>query len=324
VSSVSAMTSAAGHGVRFLPSVAGLVLQGIGQHRLLTTRQAQVLYLPDVSLRYTQRVLAELRNAGLIDKAHAAHGTALWFATPQGRLLLRSQSRLESQADHDTPWQNGGLLRARTLALNDAGIAFVKAARERDGDECDAFSWHHEIAHSVASTRRHGRERQQLIADALLSYGEPRRDQGMVLHQRFIELDLPTSPAWELAVKLAKYKLLHHCQALAARPDGSTESIWRSRYRTFPQILVILAGQDPVTARRRIEHLVALWHSDSATRDLEQVPLHLVTLEQLISDGPYAPIFTNADQPEQPENWLGHKLDGRSEQEGVYDDRCRT
>ncbi len=290
------------HGIRFLPSVAALVLQGLGQHRLLTTRQVQVLHLPAVSLRYTQRVLAELQSAGLVDRAHAAHGKALWYPTGEGRLLLRSKSRLESRGDHGSPWQTDSVLRAHTLALNDTGIAFVKAARER-GDECDAFSWRHDIAHPLTPPRQ-GREQQWQVADALLSYLEV-PDGDPVLRQRFIEIDLATTSAERLAEKLARYKLLHHCRAPAARPGEPTEPIWRSHYRTFPQVLVVLAGQEPADARRRVRHLSALWRSDPATRDLDAIPLHFVTLEQLTRHGPYAPVFITAKEPEQDRDWLG-------------------
>jgi hypothetical protein len=290
------------HGIWFLPAVAALVLQGLGKHRLLTTRQVQVLHLPDVSLRYTQRVLAELQGAGLVDHAHAAHGKALWYPTAEGRLLLRSKSRLESRGDHGSSWQTDSLLRAHTLALNEAGIAFVKAARAR-GDECDAFSWRHEVAHALAPPRQ-GREQQWLVADALLSYLEVRGGES-VLHQWFIELNLATTSAELFAEKLAKYKLLHHCREPAPRPGEPGELIWRSHYRTFPRVLVVLAGQEPADVQRRVRHLSALWRSDPATRGLDTIPLHFVTLEQLVSDGPYAPIFVSAKDPEQRENWLG-------------------
>ena len=245
---------------------------------------------------------ARLQKAGLVDRARAAHGTGLWFPTPEGRLLLRSKSRLESSSDHNTPWQTDSVLREHTLALNEAGIAFDKAARAR-GDECDAFSWRHEIAHALTPPRQ-GREQQWLVADALLSYLEV-RDGESVLHQRFIELNLATTSAEPLAEKLVKYTLLHHCRAPATRPGEPGELIWRSHYRTFPQVLVVLAGQEPADARRRIRHSSALWRSDPATRVLDAIPLHFVTLEQLTSDGPYAPIFISAKDPERRENWLG-------------------
>jgi len=94
------------HGIRFLPSVAALVLQGLGQHRLLTARQVQVLHLPDVSLRYTQRVLAELQGsprlsapaASALTEAQATDGVVvsvatlidLWYVTQTTKKLTAS------------------------------------------------------------------------------------------------------------------------------------------------------------------------------------------------------------------------------------------
>jgi Replication-relaxation len=286
------------HGIRFLPSVAALVLQGLGQHRLLTTHQVQVLHLADVSLRYTQRVLAELQRLGLADRVHAAHGAALWFATAEGRLLLRAKSRLEAQGDHNAPWQTNGMLRSHTLALNDAGIAFVKAARAR-GDECDAFSWRHEIAHPLTPPRQ-GREQQWLVADALLSYLEV-RDGESVLRQRFIELNLATTSAERLAAKLARYKL-----------QGDLRAGGRAhRARLALALPHVPAGPRrprrprPAEARRRIRHLISIGRSDPATQGLDAIPLHFVTLQQLTRHGPHAPIFITAKEPEQDRDWLG-------------------
>ena len=112
---------------------------------------------------------------------------------------------------------------------------------------------------------RQGREQQWLVADALLSYLEV-TDGDPVLRQRFIEIDLATVFAERLAEKLAIYKLLHHCRAPAARPGEPTEPIWCSHYRAFPQVFVVLAGQEPADARRRTRHLIYLWRSDPATQ----------------------------------------------------------
>jgi hypothetical protein len=308
-------------GIRFLPSVAALVLQSLDRHRLLTARQVQVLHLPGVSLRYTQRVLAELHKTGLIERALAAHRTALWFPTSNRQLLLRSKGRLDSHGHRDPLQKMPGALREHTHALNETGIAFVKTARAR-GDECDAFSWRHDVAYPLTPARQ-GHKQQWLIADALLSYLEDQH-RDPILHQRFIELNLPTHSSERLATKLAKYTLLHHSLTPAEQPGEPPEPTWTSRNRTFPQLLVVLAGQQPTAARRRIRHLIALSRTDPATRGLKPIPLHFVTLEQLNSDGPYAPIFTNADEPEQPESWLGNELDDTSGQTVARRDRCTT
>ena len=125
------------------------------------------------------------------------------------------------------------------------------------------------------------------------------------LHQRFIELDLGRVTAWQRAAKLGAYKRLHHSRAPAGPPGGPAEPLWRSSYDALPWVLVVLAGQDPAAARRRIGSLIPFWRSDPATRGLEAVPLHCVILEQLVSEGPYAPIFTSAGDPERPEDWRG-------------------
>lgn len=121
--------------------------------------------------------------------------------------------------------------------------------------ECDAFSWRHEIAHPLTPPRQ-GHEQQWLVADALLSYLEVRNGES-ILRQRFIELNLATTSTEQLAAKLAKYKLLHNCTAPTAQPGEPTEPLWRSHYRTFPQLLVVLAGQTPAHAQRRVRHLIS-------------------------------------------------------------------
>jgi hypothetical protein len=289
--------------VRFLPPVAAVMLQGLGQHRLLTARQAHALHMPSVSLRYTQRVLAELQQAGLAARALARHGTALWFPTPAGHAALHSAGHSSSKVHAANPGDVTWTLRAHIHAVNETGIAFVNAARAR-GDECDAFSWLHDVAHPLTPARQ-GRKQQWLIADALLNYTETQHEQP-VLHQRFIAVDRATSHASQLVRRLATYKLLHQCSQSASQPVKATEFQWREHYRSFPGVLVVLADQDPAAAQRRIRSLVALWRSDPTTRGLEEIALYLTTLDLLIRHGPCAPIFTNASQPEHFQDWLGH------------------
>ena len=288
--------------VRFLPPVAAVILQSIHRHRLLSARQVHVLHLPGVSLRYTQRVLSELHRAGLTERVRAAHGTALWSTTTAGKALLRSGGHHDPPRHPRAP-RPAAVTREHVHALNETGIAFVKAARAR-GDECDASSWLHNLAHPIDPPRQ-GRKQRWLIPDALLSYVD---HQDGRLHQRFIELDLGNGTASQLATQLGAYKLLHHCRA-PTRPAGEPgEALWRSSYNTFPCVLVVLAGQDPTAAHRRIQSLIAFWRSDPATRALETVPLHCVTLEQLLNGGPYALIFASASDPDRPRNWLGNPM----------------
>jgi Replication-relaxation len=291
--------SAGADRVRFLPPVAAEILQGLCQHRLLSTRQVHALYMPDVSLRYTQRILTELHHAELTDRTHASHGAALWSPTTDGRAIARyTNPHQPSRRHHGALRPPAGLTRTHTLAVNETGIAFVNAARARH-DECHALSWHHDVGHPIPA--RDGRKDHLLITAALLTYIEI-HEGAAVPHQRFIELDDGTLAAERLAEKLAAYKLLHHD---APQTTGQRRTGWRSRYRTFPWVLVVLAAQHPDTTQPRIQTLTALWHTDLATQHLPTIPMHSVTLEQLTRHGPYAPIFTSANHPGQPQNWLG-------------------
>jgi len=295
------MSAAAGR-VRFLPPIAAQVLQGLCQHQLLSTRQIHVLHMPGVSLRYTQRILAELHQAALTERIPAPHGAALWCPTPDGRSLARCTNSHELPSRHRGALRPpAGLSRPHILEINETGIAFVNTARTRQ-DECNALSWHHDVAHPITPTRPHHKD--QLVTAALLTYVEIHKGTA-IPHQRFIELDRGTLPTEQLAEKLAAYKLLHnHGSQTTGQPTG-----WRSLYRTFPWVLVVLAAQHPATTERRIQNLTALWHTDPATQHLPTIPMHFVTLDQLTRHGPYAPIFTSANEPEHPQNWLGETGD---------------
>jgi hypothetical protein len=174
---------------RALSTVAVEVLESLHQHRLLTVRQVHALHTPSTLPRWTYRILAGLAERGLADHVTGPHRQGLWFLTAQGADTIQAAGTLaEPRRRITTPEQAAGPLRAHTLAVNDTGIAFVKAARERDGDGCGPLSWRHEIAHPyIAGRGRNGTH--LLIADALLSYLQAAPDESLILHQRFIELD---------------------------------------------------------------------------------------------------------------------------------------
>jgi hypothetical protein len=194
--------------------------------------------------------------------------------------------------------QAAGPLRAHTLAVNDTAIAFVNAARERDGDDCGALSWRHEIAHPYRDGRgRHGTH--LLIADALLSYLQA-TDKSLTLQQRFIELDRGTIPPEQLATKLTRYAQLHNYRG----NDPGSAPLWQNYYRTFPAVLVVLADQSQAAARRRIQRTIALYRSDPTSGRHAAVPVSFTTLTELAARGPFAPIFIDAEQPDHFTDWL--------------------
>jgi hypothetical protein len=287
------------------PTVAIEVLQSLHQHRLLTVRQVHDLHTPRALRRWTHRVLTGLADRGLAEQATGPRRQGLWFITARGADTLQAAGTLaETRRRLTTPAQAVGLLRAHTLAVNDTGIAFVKAARERDGDGCDPLSWRHEIAHPYTAPRGHNGAH-LLVADALLSYQQTAPDESLILHQRFIELDRGTIPPDQLAAKLARYAQLQDYKPKPTTPDVPDGPLWRVYYRAFPPVLVVLADQTPAAARTRIQRVIALHRSDPAQARYGTPPASFVTLADLAARGPFAPIFIPAEQPDHYEDWLG-------------------
>jgi hypothetical protein len=285
-----------------LPDIAVRVLESLHQHRLLTVRQVHAMHTADARLGFTRRILASLADHGLATRTTGAQRAGLWFITAHGEQTIRAAGSLvEPRRRVPNPAQAAGPLRAHTLAVNEVGIAFVRAAREREGDSCGALSWRHEIAHPFKDPR--GRQQAHLlIADSLLSYLSVADDETIALRQRFVELDRGTIPPDQLASKLARYTRLHN---YVPANDPAGKPAWRAHYRAFPAVLVVFANLTPEHARRRIQKTIALYRSDPERTAGAKPPISFATLDQLSTRGPFAPIFISIDHPERFENWLG-------------------
>jgi hypothetical protein len=240
--------------------------------------------------------------------SRARTGNPLAVVHNRGRGRCRRESagpRAEQRRRVTTQAQAEGLLRKHTLAVNDVGIAFTLAARER-GDECGPDSWRHEIAHpiSAGSVRK---PPQLVVADALLTYLQTADDGALALHQRFIELDRGTArPAEQLAAKITRYtRLRYYTPTSAVAPDAPAEPLWRRYYRAWPHLLVVLADQSPRRIQQRIQRTVALYESDPGKDHRIAIPVSFVSLDDLMDTGPFSPVFVTADDPERKVNWLG-------------------
>jgi hypothetical protein len=186
-------------------------------------------------------------------------------------------------------------LQAHTPAVNDAGICFLEAARERS-DEFSPFSWRHEVSHPLSRAR--GRRRRTLVADGVFTYllldGE-----GVAIEQRFLELDRATLSVDRLAAELARYAELHRLSGA----DG--EPLWRERYPLFPPVhCVLTGGRRAVLERRRATTIAMLGTDPRFTREPEMT-VSICLLEDLEREGPFAPIFRDASDPARPVDWLG-------------------
>jgi GH24 family phage-related lysozyme (muramidase) len=291
--------SRAGHlAQRPLPAVAVDMLESVHQHRLLSTAQLHALHTPNAGSRWTQWLLEQLERRGLVSFVRHCGAGKLWYLTGRGAGAVEQlPDRAEARRKPIGAEQAAGPLRAHTLQVNDAGIAFVEAARE-PGHECGPLSWRHEIAHPIG--RPPGQRRGELlIADALLTYLIPDGEEAGV-HYRFLELDRATLPAQALAAKLARYARLHRFA-----PEGQREPAWRAHYPAFPPVLCLLTGQPRARLERRREHVLALCQADRELARAPHISISIALLEDLQQRGPFAQVFLELGDPGHSVDWLG-------------------
>lgn len=200
--------------------------------------------------------------------------------------------------------QAAGALQHHTLAVNDAGLAFLRAARERGDGEFTWRSWRHELAHPIAAGGP--RSRPVVIPDAVLGYPVTPPDGRLALHHRFLELDRATIPIEQLAHKLARYTRLYHHTTPPQAPGGEARPAWRERYPRFPRILVLFAGRPRPALERRLRTLLALCASNPELQDTPDVEISFGLLNDLVHDGPWAPVVLPAAHPDHWTDWLGH------------------
>jgi hypothetical protein len=279
-----------------LPETTIEILASLAQHRVLTTEQVREIHLPGNHARWAQQVLGRLRSAELVAFSRPPNsGQRLWFATERGVRLAREAHALEGKPRPLQAAEVAGQLQAHTLAVNEVGIAFLRAARER-GDECGPLAWRHEVAHPLSRGR--GRRRRTLFADAVLTY--LREEDGcLALEQRFLELDRATLTVDRLVAELARYAELHR-----AKGSGG-EAMWKERYPRFPKVHCVLAGAPRPALERRRSSTLALLRSHPQLAGARGPRISICLLEDLRARGPFAPIFRKLSDPGRAVDWLG-------------------
>lgn len=276
------------------------ILGSLCQHRVLSTPQLQAIHLPEYGERWSQRVMAGLAEDGLVDFVGLPGGLRhqprrLWFATERGVDAARAAGVLDGRAHVLSAEQVIGPLQAHTLAVNDAGISFLAAARER-GDEFGPMAWRHEVAHPLPRPRG-ARARKRIVSDAVLTYLRVSAEE-IVVEQRFLELDRSTLSVDRLGAELGRYVSLY----LSSGADG--EPTWRSWYPWFPPVLCVLAGASRVALERRREAVCALLGADPGFEGAEGVSIRICLAADLAAEGPFAPIFIDARRPGASVSWL--------------------
>jgi hypothetical protein len=210
------------------------MLECVYQHRLLSTAQLHALYRDGLSMRRTQRALAAMERVGWLASVRQPGGMKLWFVTERGADAVESiGNRAELRRKVVPPEQAAGPLQTHTLAVNEVGVAFVRAARERDPDEFGPLAWRNEIAHPVARPRgRRGVE--MLIADAELTYVRVAPDRGVDLEWALVELDRATMALETLVAKLGRSVRLYEYSGPPDKRRIGTGAVWREHYPLHP------------------------------------------------------------------------------------------
>lgn len=297
--------SAAERSLPRLGPTAVTVIESVNQHRLLSTRQIHALHIPQASLRWAQNLTARLRALGLAASTPLPGGLRLWHLTPEGvRVAETIPSRAETRRKVISPEQAAGPLQEHTIAVNDVGLAFVRAARER-GDECGPFDWFHEVAHSLGPAPGR-RTSEQLIADAVLTY-QAERGRSTSIDYRFVELDRANRSSADLARRLGRYARLYR-RTIPAQSGRGAVALWSRLYPVFPTVLVVLAGRprDRLEDRRRT--VLALCAEDPDLAETPEVEVSVCLLDDLAERGPFAPICRTLTAPGKPVDWLGEEV----------------
>ncbi|MHB1467609.1 MAG: replication-relaxation family protein [Solirubrobacteraceae bacterium] len=289
---------------RWLPAVSAAILESLYQHLLLSSGQIHRMHTPTASASWSSRTLTTLRRHGLVSFQRATGDGSVYFLTEEGaRAVERIAARTLARRKPISAKHAAGPLRAHTLAVNDTGIAFMQAARQR-GDDFGPLAWQHEVAHPVDSRRG-----QLLIADALLSYLRYGANGQLIFESRLLELDRATLASETLAGKLSRYaKLYRYTRA------GQNTPAWRARYPIFPGVLCVLAGAPAAALQRRRDVVLALCREDPQLKTTPEIELTIGLLSDLKTEGPYAAIWRQPDKASLV-NWLGESPARTEDQE---------
>ena len=284
------------------------------QHRLLTPGQVHALHMPTASLRWTQHILASSRARVLADCGGPTRTRAVVPHQPWRRDDPDQPARTPSPL---APYHARPGIRPptrHTLAVNDTGIAFVKAARERTqttaGPSPGATR-----SHTHSPTAR-GAGRSSPTRCSPTSRPPPTSrshstsgSSSSTAARSHPSSSPPSSPATPSSATTHPPPLNAPQRAVVAR-----------LYRTFPAVLVVLADQTPAHARRRIQRVIALYRTDPTQSRYGTVPISFVTLAELTSRGPLRPSSSPPSTPKP--TWTGSAGGGgggrreREEKEG--------
>lgn len=280
------------------------VLVALRLHRLLTSHQVWRLLMPHCAApppgqgvsRHVRQVLADLRQAGLADSvpSRLPAGVPVWFLTWLGWDATQglADGRSYQQTVTKALGERGSQL--HTIGVNDVGLAFVEACRDR-GWTCGPLDWEHEVPHEVtmrqSSIGRRTPAPQIITSDALLRFEVNEDGRLREVREVLVELDRSALVIRRVVEKVEAYHQLY-------RDGGAVDpqERWSGR---FPQVLFVMEGRshNPAPTRLRSVLLAARQQSaylggllEAEGRDLQPAIL-FTTKDLLAARGPFSPIW---------------------------------
>ena len=137
-----------------------------------------------------------------------------------------------------------------------------------------------------------------MISDLHLHYvatGAGSAGRNIVL-DRLVEVDRATMAQGTLVEKLHDYVALYRTHEQTARGMCTNPPRWVQRYATFPPVVVVFAGAPAAVLRRRLRSVAELCRQDPVVGGAP-LPIAFVTLEELVAQGPFQPVFWLAQDP---------------------------
>lgn len=261
------------------------------QHRLLSSEQLHGLLCPTKSERWMQWTLQKLHAVGLADRLlRRGRGYAgyVWFVTDAGRQAVDYAVRERHYVI--TAQRAGSMKQRHTLACNDVGVAFVRAAQAA-AHECGPLDWEHEVAHRIADGTgvRFGN---LLTSDLRIRCLMHDPDHGDVAVTRLVELDRATMNVLDVHQKVRSYVRMLKYAPGAGRPNVNATPAWKTQYQAFPKLLCVFTDKPERVLERRQDALADLCRADPVIAPhLEHVGVFMTTLARLDQDGPFTTTF---------------------------------
>lgn len=278
--------------------VAAEVLAALTMHRILDTGQVHRLVMPHAGMKWTRKVLGDLRGLHLADTMRQRQSggphrnlPAVWWATKAGVEAARTMPAVRQarvvQMDADKVAAGTQL---HTLAVNETCIQFTEAARHRG----DNATWLNEVSHRV--TNAIGPD-QYATADALLTLDLTPNGRRTTTMRILLELDRGTKPYDRIIDQMRKYLAY---RKLTNGENGDKTPAWHAKYPPIPSAPVggfplILWVFDCPNAERRMQGFRDLMTDRNYAPDLvaarNELWVLLTTRERLQEHGPYGAVF---------------------------------